>query len=67
MDLKLYLINPGDEVFAAMNVWPNSPVELKLNGASEVTHVRLTKELYKSNAKCNDSERYVYGGTLWDN
>ena len=59
MDLKIRLINPGDEVFAAMNIFPNIPVELKLSRNSEVTQIRLRKEQYKSNANCNDSEHYI--------
>ena len=64
MDLKIRLINPGDEVFAAMNIFPNIPVELKLSRNSEVTQIRLRKEQYKSNANCNDSEHYIYGGNF---
>ena len=61
-DLKIYLINPGDEVFAPLNIWPISPQEQRLSSKNEYMHIRLTKESKVSKKNCTDVEGYVYGG-----
>ena len=65
-NLKIYLINPGDEIFAPFNIWPISPQEKKLRKMNEYTEIRLIKQSKVSNKKkddCNPSPEYVYGGT----
>ena len=67
LSLKIYFINPGDEVFAPLNVWPVSPQQKTLSKTNEFTEIRLTKKSKISNRKkndCNSSPDYVYGGTL---
>jgi hypothetical protein len=63
--LKIYFINPGDEIFAPFNIWPISPQEKKLSKMNEYTEIRLTKQSKVTNKKkddCNPSPDYVYGG-----
>ena len=61
-DLKMYLINPGDEVFAPMNIWPISPPEQRLSSKNEYIQIELTKESKVSKKNCNNVVDYVYGG-----
>ena len=63
-DLKIYLLNPGDEIFAPMNIWPKTPQEQRLSKMNEYVQIRLTKEskLLNKKEKCNSSHTYVYGG-----
>ena len=61
-DLKMYLINPGDEVFAPMNIWPISPPEQRLSSKNEYIQIELTKESKVSKKNCNNFVGYVYGG-----
>ena len=60
--LDLYLFNPGDEVFAPMNVWPIRPQKVRLNKKNEFMQIRVTKESKLSKKNCNQSRTYVYGG-----
>ena len=43
-DLKLYVINKGDEVFAPMFVWTKYPPEQKLDRKMAWAEIQLTKE-----------------------
>ena len=61
-DLKMYFINPGDEVFAPMNIWPINPPEQRLSRKNEYVQIELNKESKVSRKNCSDSLDYVYGG-----
>ena len=61
-DLKIYLINPGDEIFASMNIWPISPPEQRLSSKNVYSQIELTKESKISRKNCTDDVDYVYGG-----
>lgn len=64
-NLKLYAINPGDEVFAPMFVWPNYPPEQKLDRMLAWTQIWLTKETkLRKGDECNNTHGYVFGGIL---
>ena len=63
-DLKLYLVNPGDEVFAPMNIWPISPPEQRLSSKNEYMQIELTKESKILKKNCNNDMDYVYGGII---
>ena len=63
-DLKIYLINPGDEVFVPLNIWPINPPEQILSSKNEYIQIELKKESKVSGKNCNDSLDYVYGGKL---
>ena len=65
-DLKIFLINPGDEIFVPMNIWPISPPEQQLRSKNEYIQIELKKESKVSRKNCNDSLDYVYGGKLFD-
>jgi hypothetical protein len=62
-NLKIYFINPGDEIFAPLNVWPISPHEQRLSNKNEYTQIRLTKKSKVSKKdECEDTPKYAYGG-----
>ena len=62
IDLKIYLINPGDEVFVPLNIWPTNPPEQLLSSMNEYIQIELKTESKVSRKDCNDSLDYVYGG-----
>ena len=62
-NLKIYFINPGEEIFAALNVWPVNPIVHSLSMLNEFTQIRLTKKSnVLKNDKCEADPTYVYGG-----
>ena len=61
-DLKIYVINPGEEVFVPLNVWPINPPEQLLSSKNEYIHIEFRKESKVSWNNCNDSLDFVYGG-----
>ena len=64
-DLKLYVINPGDEVFAPMFIWPKNPPVQKLDSMIEWAEIKLTKESKVTKRdECSNTYGYVFGGTL---
>ena len=64
-DLRIYLLNPGDEIFAPMNVWPINPQEMKLDTKYEYIQIELTKgKKVTNNEECNNSLTYAYGGKI---
>ena len=63
-DLKIYVINPGEEVFVPLNIWPINPPEQQLSSKNEYIHMEFQKESKVSRKKCNDSLDFVYGGKL---
>ena len=63
-DLKIYLINPGDEIFAPMNIWPISPPEQRLSSKNVYSQIELIKESKISRKNCTDDVDYVYGGKM---
>ena len=63
-NLKIYFINPGDEIFAPLNVYPTSPQEQRLSNTNEYTQIRLTKKSKVTKKdECEADPDYVYGGT----
>ena len=62
-NLKIYFLNPGDEIFAPLHVWPISQQEHRLSNMNEYTQMRLTKKskMTKSD-ECDATPNYVYGG-----
>lgn len=63
-DLKIYLINPGDEIFAPMNIWPISPPEQRLSSKYVYSQIELIKESKISRKNCTNDVDYVYGGKM---
>ena len=65
-DLKIYLMNPGDEVFAPMNIWPIIPREQRLSSKNVYSQIELTKFSKKSlqSRYCNSQVDYFYGGKI---
>ena len=62
----MYLLNPGDEVFSPMNVWPESSLkQQRLSRTNEWVQIRIEKKARLLNQKedCNTSPTYVYGGS----
>jgi len=59
----MYIVNPGEEIFVPLGIWPNSPVKLEFRRDRDFARFRLEKGLYKSKEKCNESIDYIYGGT----
>ena len=62
-NLKIYFINPGDEIFSPLNVWPVKPTEHSLSKLNEYTGMKLTKKSkVKKSDECEADPTYVYGG-----
>ena len=60
-------MNPGDEVFAPIFIWPQEIdiQEQRLSRMNEFTQIRLSKESkMKKNDDCNATVTYVYGGKI---
>ena len=65
-NLKIYFIDPGDEIFAPLNVWPVSPHEQWLSNMQEYTQIRLTKKSKVTKKDdCIPTPDYVYGGITY--
>ena len=62
-DLKLYVINRGDEIFVPTGMWPNYPTEQKIRKTLAWVEINLMKESQMMQLEtCNDTISYVYGG-----
>ena len=67
-DLNLYVLNPGDEVFVPVFLWPNYPAEQRIRKSLAWSKIDLTKTSEKlKKGTCNDTSGYVYGGKIKDN
>ena len=67
-DLKIYFMNPGEEVFVPMFIWPHmiDVREQRLSQRNEYTQIRLTKESnMRKNDACNATDTYIYGGKIF--
>ena len=65
VDLRLYLIDPGNEIFAPMWVWKFIPTQQQLRKTDEWIEIRLSKEVTVVDQNdCNTTKEYVYGGIL---
>ena len=66
-DLNLYVINPGDDIFAPFFHFPTPPTKQHLSKNLAWTQIMLTKETKETkrnkNETCNGNNGYVYGGT----
>ena len=65
-NLKIYFIEPGDEIFTPLNIWPLSPYEQRLSNMHEYTQIRLTKKsTVTKKDDCIPEPDYVYGGITY--
>ena len=62
-NLKIYFMNPGDEIFAPINTWPLQPQEKHLTNDIQLMQIELNKETRISKKECIADEDYKYGGT----
>ena len=61
-DLKLYLLDPGDEVFAPMNIWPIKPIELRISKKNVYAQIEVKKQSRIAQNDCTAVVDYHYGG-----
>ena len=62
VNLKIYLMNPGDEFFAPINNWPQRPQVTQLTNNIEFMQIEIKKATRISKKECNDDKEYEYGG-----
>ena len=64
-DLNLYLINPGDQIFVPVSLFPIKPVKKHLSRSLVWAQILVTKQTTRSKTgDCNDTVDYVYGGKM---
>ena len=60
---RLFVIDPDDEIFMPIFVWPSNPEETKLRTSSTWDEIKVTKEVNIKEAEtCNSTTEYMYGG-----
>ena len=64
-DLSMYVVNPGDDIFAPFFLFPVDPIKTYLSQNIAWTQIRLIKETKRENSKkCNNTKGYLYGGKI---
>ena len=64
-DLSMYVVNPGDDIFAPFFLFPVDPIKTHLSQNIAWTQIRLIKETKRENSKkCNNTKGYLYGGKI---
>ena len=61
---KLFVIDPDDEIFMPIFVWPSNPEETELRTSSSWDEVKVTKRVnIKKDDSCISTTEYIYGGS----
>ena len=61
--LKLYVIEPGSDVFIPFFTWPRIPPQIIMSNGTSMADIRMTKKMFlRNDNECNNTDGYAYSG-----